>query len=111
MRRIALIVFTFVLTGCVGTPMEWVRPNTSMAELSSDMRECQNLARDQAFRESFMLYPSYGMFGPWGRDRRYRHDPFIGSSYMDRQMRESSLQNFCLRSRGYQLQPVRPQFN
>jgi len=106
MRWIAPILFATLLAAC-GPPMEWARPNTSVADFATDQQECHRLARDQAFQESIMGGMGFGMFGPWGgRDRRYRHDPFWGSGYGGREQREAGLRDFCLRSRGYQLRPV-----
>lgn len=101
-----------LLAGC-GPPMAWQKPGTTMAEAQADGRECNLLARNQAFRESFFgppyaTYPGYYAFGgypyvpygPYGYRRGY-HD-----SFMWRGQRESDLQDFCLRSKGYSLQAV-----
>lgn len=101
-----------LLAAC-GPPMAWQKPGVTMAEAEADSRDCSNLARDQAFRESFFggpfgypgHYGYYGSwpsrFGPYPGPYGYRHD-----SFMWRQQRESDLQNFCLRARGYHLAPV-----
>lgn len=97
-----------LLAAC-GPPMAWQKPGVTLAEAQADSRDCANLARDQAFRESFFGGPYYsgyyGMwpsrFGPYPSPYGYRHDAF-----MWRQQREGDLQNFCLRARGYHLAPV-----
>lgn len=101
-----------LLAAC-GPPMAWQKPGVTVAEAQVDSRECNNLARDQAFRESFFAGPygypgQYGYygswpsrFGPYPGPYGYRHD-----SFMWRQQREGDLQNFCLRARGYHLAPV-----
>lgn len=98
-----------LLAAC-GPPMAWQKPGVTLAEAQADSRACANLARDQAFRESFFSGPYYGgyygtwpsRFGPYPSPYGYyRHDAF-----MYRQQREGDLQNFCLRARGYQLAPV-----
>lgn len=117
--RSVLILMIVLLVGplaACGPPLAWQRPNTSLADADLDSRECAGLARDQAFRESFFgspygyYGPSYGSYAfggayPWGYRRR--HD--YGDSFMWRSQRESELQAFCLRARGYRLLPVSPQ--
>lgn len=101
-----------LLAGC-GPPMAWQKPGVSLQEAQADSRDCANLARDQAFRESFFGGPYHGgyygtwpsRFGPYPSPYGYyRHDAF-----MYRQQRESELQTFCLRARGYHLAPVAQQ--
>lgn len=102
-----------LLVAC-GPPMAWQKPGVTLAEAQADSRDCANLARDQAFRESFFAgpygYPGYyGMwpsrYGPYPSPYGYsRHD-----SFMWRSQREGELQNFCLRARGYHLAPVTQQ--
>jgi hypothetical protein len=103
----ALSSIALLLAAC-GPPMAWQKPGVSMVEAQADSRECNLLARNQAFRESFVAgygYPGYGYpyypYGPYGYRRSYYNDPF-----MYRGQRESDLQDFCLRARGYSLQPV-----
>lgn len=108
MRRILPMAILTVLVGC-GPPMEWTKPNVSMAEMEADTAECASLARDQAFRESYTMPFGYYPWSPYGypgfRRRFYGgfHDPF-----MSRMQREHELRSFCLRSRGYRLAPVPP---
>lgn len=106
----------FLLGGC-GPSMMWARPNTSYETAQVDAAECGRLARDEAWRESFFYGPGFygpGMFGPpfFGPYGPYgwRRDPFYRDAYRGypREWRESDLQGFCLRSRGYQLVPVNP---
>lgn len=113
-RFVPLIVTLLIgpLVAC-GPPLAWQRPNTSLADAELDSRECATLARDQAFRES-VFGPPYGYYGyPYGR---YAFGPYpwgyqgsrygFSDSFMWRGQRESELQNFCLRARGYRLMPV-----
>lgn len=113
-RFVPLVVTLLIgpLAAC-GPPLAWQRPNTSLADAGLDSRECAALARDQAFRES-VFGPPYGYYGyPYGR---YAFGPYSSNyygphhgfpeSFMWRSQRESDLQNFCLRARGYRLIPV-----
>ncbi|WP_374466088.1 hypothetical protein [Ferrovibrio sp.] len=108
---LALMLLVGPLTAC-GPPLAWQRPNTSLADAEQDSRECAALARDQAFRDS-LFASSYGYYGypygrsfgpyPWGYSGpRYG----FSDSFMWRSQRESELQEFCLRARGYRLMPV-----
>lgn len=112
---VSLAALAVLLAGC-GPPLAWQKPGVSLADAEMDSRQCYGLARDQAFRESFYgfgygyrsypgyAWPSYGYpyypYGPYGYRRGY-HDDF-----MYRGQRESDLQDFCMRARGYSLQPV-----
>ncbi|MFN4312099.1 MAG: hypothetical protein ACK4FK_16065 [Ferrovibrio sp.] len=117
MRSTRFVLFCLVLlsgslAGC-GPPLAWQRPNTSLADADLDSRECAGLARDQAVRESF-FGPPYGYYGyPYGS---YAFGPYpsgyrgwrngYSESFFWRSQRESELQGFCLRARGYRLLPV-----
>jgi hypothetical protein len=97
-----IVVLAGLLAGC-GPRGAWQKPGVSFADAQADSRECNRLARDQAFRERFFASP-FGPgypYGPYGYRRSHYHD-----SYMWRGQRESELQDFCLRARGYALQPV-----
>jgi len=106
---LSLAAAAALLSAC-GPPLAWQKPGITMADAQADKQECGGLARDQAFRESFFgpypayRWPGYGYpyypYGAYGYRRAY-HDDF-----MYRGQRESDLQDFCMRARGYSLQPV-----
>lgn len=104
MRAFVFLIVTAFLGAC-GPSLVWDRPSTSIDEARLDAAECRSLARDQAFRESFFAFPT----GPHGffpsRSGRRPYDPF-GDPTFRRELRESELQQFCLRSRGYRLVPA-----
>lgn len=104
MRAFVLLIVTAFLSAC-GPPLAWERPSTSASEARVDAAECRRLAQDQAFRESLLAFPT----GPHGyfpsRIGRRPYDPFFEPSFR-RELRESELRDFCLRSRGYRLVPV-----
>lgn len=104
----ALPLLAVLLAGC-GPSLEWTRPNTSLAQARQDSAECASLASEQAYRERFFYGSSFfGMPGPY----RGGFGPFPYAGYRDDVMwqsrRESDLQDFCLRARGYALTPVQP---
>lgn len=115
-RKTLYSVFALAIAGplaACGPPMAWQKPGVSLAEAQADSRDCAGLARDQAFRESFFGSPYfYGNYGRWPS----RFGPYPGAygyhdhdTFMWRSQRESDLQNFCLRARGYHLAPVAQQ--
>ncbi|MCW0236254.1 MAG: hypothetical protein OJJ21_21835 [Ferrovibrio sp.] len=109
---VCALVLAGLLSAC-GPPLGWQKPGVTLAEAQTDSRDCANLARDQAFRESFFGSPYfYGGYGTWPS----RFGPYPGpygyhgyDSFMWRSQRESDLQNFCLRARGYHLAPIAQQ--
>lgn len=113
-RFVPLVVSLLVgLLSACGPPLAWQRPNTSLADAELDSQECAALARDQAFRDSMFAAP-YGYYGyPYGR-YAFGSSPWgyygprhgFSDSFMWRSQRESELQGFCLRARGYRLMPI-----
>ena len=97
-----------VLAAC--TPVQWVKPDAGAAQLDADSRECQMQAWQEA-RWRALSY--YGMYGPTlYRDSFGRpffispHGPFwdpLGERFME----ESRLASFCMRAKGYELQPTK----
>ena len=106
LRRPALALI-FLAAGC--TPFQWVRQGATPEELDQDMGYCQQEAWREAQWRTFMYRP----FGPTvftdGRGRRFvwPNSPF-GNPFGDPFMEESRLANFCMRAKGYELEPVVP---
>ena len=111
MLRYLTIAIPALLAAC-GPPMEWSKPNVTLAEAQMDQAECRALARDQAFRDSFygsaFMGRGFGPGYPWSPYGR-SYSPFYYDSFMNRSQREYDLQSFCLRARGYRLTPVTTQ--
>ena len=109
MMRALAAVSLVLLAACA--PMEWTRGDATPEQLAADTRAC----RDQAWRESTLS--SFGYYGGMGPGlftdpfgRRYFGWPYYGSfgdPFGERFMEESSLASFCMRSKGYELAPVR----
>lgn len=107
MRLLPSIALLALLAGC-GPPLVWDRPQTSDAIVHADVQDCRRMARQQAFAEtwpgpSFRGFPARGYY-----DRRpgyFYHDPFA-KPFFEREARESSLHDFCMRARGYRLAPL-----
>ena len=85
--------------------MQWVKADAAPEQMNLDAAQCQQEAWREAQWRSFFYRP----FGPtWLRERRGRPlsawpmgDPF-GDSFME----EARLASFCMRAKGYELQPV-----
>ena len=102
------LCWTFALALFVAacTPMEWVRPDADPAQAQADRQECQmqawQEARWRALEYRAMLGPVYyhdALGRPYVLPRPY--DAF-GDPYMEQQR----LAHFCMRAKGYELQPT-----
>ncbi|WP_430395878.1 hypothetical protein [Ferrovibrio sp.] len=106
MRRLLPLILAAFLTAC-GPAMVWDRPFTSDAALHADQQECRQMARQQAFAETWPRYGAgIGYRGWYDRHGRYYRDPFPYDPFFEREQREASLSDFCMRARGYRLTPV-----
>jgi hypothetical protein len=106
MRRHWIAFAALLLSAC--TPMQWVRSDVTAEQAAAD----EELCRQAAFREARFQYLGYGAFGPWMyRDTFGRPiffppgGPFFDPT-MERYYDESRLTDFCMRSKGYQLEPL-----
>jgi hypothetical protein len=109
MRR---LIPLFVLATAACTPMQWARQDATPEQFSQDLAYCHQEAwREAQWRSFFFMNRGIGAttvvnsqgqrivvpFSPFG-------DPF-GDAYID----ESRLKAFCMRAKGYELVPVKPQ--
>ncbi|HUQ76419.1 MAG TPA: hypothetical protein VM183_16980 [Burkholderiales bacterium] len=99
-----------VLLAAACTPMQWARPDADASQLDADTRDCQVQAWNEARWRS---YQYAGMYGPFlyrdslGRPfAAWPQGPF-GDPFGERFMEESRLANFCMRTKGYELQPTK----
>lgn len=88
--------------------MEWVRPDATAEQVSQDALHCQQ----EAWREARMRAWYYRPLGPVpfrdARGRRFLawpHDPW-GDPFGDPYLEEGRLAQFCMRSKGYELQAI-----
>ena len=109
MRRLIPLVL-IAAAGC--TPVQWARQDTAPEQFGQDLGSCRQEAwRDAQWRSALFLNRSVGAttvvnsqgqrivvpFSPFG-------DPF-GDAYID----ESRLTALCMRGKGYELVPVKPE--
>ncbi len=109
MKRAALVLLSLLAAAC--TPMEWIRADATPEQVAADMKAC----RQQAWREATWLsfngyYRTYGPFfyDPFGRP--YHGWPYyspFADPWDDRFLQESRLTDFCMRAKGYALEPVK----
>jgi hypothetical protein len=100
---LATSVLAILLAGC-GPRLAWVKPNATALEIDQDIRECGQLAyrearTDLAFRRLHTdVYP----------DRFSGRAVTLGTGRLENDyfLRERQLEQFCLRSRGYELVPA-----
>jgi hypothetical protein len=106
LRAPIVLAATALVSAC--TPMQWVKPDVTAEQLQEDSIYCQQ----EAWREARMRSWYYRPFGPvFSRDASGRS--FLGGLYGpydgpfgDPYLEEARLAQFCMRSKGYALQPV-----
>lgn len=106
-QNLAIAAALLLLAGC--TPMQWVKEDTTAEQLSADAALCQQEAwREARFRSWAAARPiapivlrdaSGRPFVAWMDSPFY--DPF-GDPFME----EARLAQFCMRAKGYRLEPV-----
>ncbi len=99
------------LAGCTfGTGTEYWRADITPENLARDEQACREIAREQAFEESFHAGPIY----PPLRDTQFVYgggDEDGGGIYASisrRGPREYELTEYCMLQRGYTLVPIKP---
>ena len=95
-----------VAAGC--TPMQWVKADAAPAQIEQDAIACQQAAWRES-RSRAWYYPPYGA-GPFRdvlgqRMFAWPHGPY-GDPFGDPYLEEARLAQFCMRSKGYELQEV-----
>lgn len=88
------------------TPVQWMRADADPAQASADSRECQMQAWQEARWRSFSYAPPLYLYrDAFGRPSLGPHGRFA-DPFGDRFMEESRLASFCMRAKGYELQPT-----
>jgi len=103
MRALAAVAFATALSAC--TPMEWVKPDAAAEQIRSDEQACRLAAAREASYNGYwyqhrmqpvivgpgqVIWPSGAFVDPYGQQF----------------LEENRLAQFCMESKGYQLQPV-----
>jgi len=107
MRRAAFVLAAaLALAAC--TPMQWVKPEGTAEQLKADLNECQQ----EAWREARIRFGHYYPMAPAliqdSLGRRllvYPSGPFA-DPYGEQFMEEGRLTLFCMRAKGWDLQPA-----
>jgi hypothetical protein len=109
MRR---LIPLFVLATAACTPMQWVRQDTPPEQFSQDLAYCRQEAwREAQWRSALFLNRDYGattVVDPRGRPIVVPYSPF-GGPFGDAYIEESRLAHFCMRAKGYELAPIKPE--
>lgn len=93
MRYLLSVATVVAVAGC--TPMAYQKAGVTQQQASVDEMDCRSMAAREAL-------PMWAWPRPYGR-RRY---PYFGDLFLNRVQEESSLADFCMRARGYNLLPV-----
>jgi hypothetical protein len=108
MRSPALIVMAAAVLVSACTPMEWVKPDTTAEQLRDDAIYCQQEAWREARLRGWYNRPFAPVFirDPSGRAvMGWPYGP-AGDPFGDPYLEENRLTQFCMRAKGYELQPV-----
>lgn len=99
-------IFLVTLAGC--TPMHWVKPDVTAAQLNQDAAQCQQAAWREARWRSFLYRPIGPTLFHDRYGRRFAGWPYspFGDPFADEFMEESRLAHFCMRAKGYELVPA-----
>ena len=97
-------VLTLLVAAC--TPMAWVKPDADPQQAQADSQECQM----QAWQEARWRSLEYrAMLGPLFYTDRLGRAVVMARPYdafADPYMEEQRLAHFCMRAKGYDLQPT-----
>ena len=93
MRMTLTIAIALTLAGCA--PMAYQKSGATPQQATADEKDCRSMAAREA-------WPMWA----WPRPYGWRRQPYLGDPMLNRMQEESSLSDFCMRSRGYSLQPV-----
>ena len=109
MRRLTPLL---LLASAACTPVQWVRHDTPAEQLSQDLAYCRQEAwREAQWHSAFFLNRYYGattVIDPRGRPMVVPYSPF-GGPFGDSYIEESRLAHFCMRAKGYELAPIKPE--
>lgn len=95
MRSALPLLIALAAAGCA--PMAYQKAGVTAAQASVDEQECRSMAA----RETLPM----GMWIP-GRPFGWRPRHYFGDPLLDRMQAESSLADFCMRARGYELRQL-----
>ncbi len=99
---------TVALLAAACTPMQWVKEDATPKQLSDDSIECRQAAWREARSYDWNYYPPFGP-APF-RDVFGQHVFAPGAFTMpfgDPYIEESRLAQFCMRNKGYRLEPLK----
>ncbi|HEY2396090.1 MAG TPA: hypothetical protein VGH81_08965 [Rudaea sp.] len=99
MRGLILLVLLLLMAAVACTPVQWARKDTTPEQFGQDLGYCRQEAWLEAqWRSSLFLNRYVVPFSAFGGG------PF-GNAYID----ESRLTAFCMRAKGYELVPLKPE--
>jgi hypothetical protein len=101
-----IVAIAALMSAC--TPMQWVKPDATAVQLREDSIHCQQEAWREARMRSWYYRPFAPVFIRDASGRNFLGWPYgpYGDPFGDPYLEESRLTQFCMRSKGYALQPV-----
>ena len=111
MRRLILL-FPLAIAAAACTPVRWARQDTPPEQLGQDLGQCrQDAWREAQWRSQLFMNRSVGattVVNAHGQTIVVPLSPF-GDPFGDARIDESRLTASCMRGRGYQLVPRKPE--
>lgn len=109
--RSLAVLFPLLLVAPGCTPVQWVKSGMSAEEITRDAAECRREAWREASWRSWMHRPLGPTLVTDAAGRRFYAWPAapFGDPFGDRFFEESRLTDFCMRAKGYRLEPVEKQ--
>src|SRR5712671_7214498 len=107
-RLEAPIIMAAAALASACTPMQWVKPDATAEQLQDDSIQCQQEAWREARLRSWYYRPFAPVFIRGAPGRNFLGGPYgpYSDPFGDPYLEESRLAQFCMRSKGYELQPV-----
>jgi hypothetical protein len=110
MKRFPLLPLLLAAAACA--PMEWTKSDAGPAQMEADLKACRQLAWREAGWAPYGYW--YGGIGPLGYYDPFAHRMYpypyytpFADPYGGRFLEEARLTDFCMRAKGYQLEPVK----
>lgn len=99
----APVLASLLLGACASTPVAWTKTDGTAADVTADIRECRQLAADEAWRMSWER-----RWPPYFYDPRFMPPYYVWMrpfwlDFPTSLEREQALVDFCMHSKGYRL--------
>jgi hypothetical protein len=107
-RAAVVLLISSLVSGCAVTqPRQWDKPGADREMARQDLRDCRRAATNAAWRSQHdYSIPRYTLPTGVYSNNPGRVDPYYVRREPERFTNEARLTSFCMRNRGYELNPV-----